>query len=106
MRDDLLDAQSATDWAVAQIPILQQRFFAWQRTGPYKLVVEPDSDPAYELLVACQVRPVDPLISAEAGAIINSARSALDLLAAALATRNGIKPSTKRTFQSFGLSKT
>jgi hypothetical protein len=101
MRDDLLDAQASVDWAIAQIPILQERFSTWQRTRPYELIVEPDPDPGYELLVACQVLPVDPLISAEAGAIINSARSALDLLAAALATRNGVKPSHEAHFPVF-----
>ena len=92
MPNDLLDAQAAVDWAIAQIPILQERFLAWQRNRPYELVVEPDPDPGYEILVAHQKRPVDPLVIDDAGAIINSARSSLDLLAATLAARNGVKP--------------
>jgi hypothetical protein len=101
MPNDLLDAQAAVDWAIAQIPILQERFLAWQRNRPYELVVEPDSDPGYEILVAHQKRPVDPLVIGDAGAIINSARSSLDLLAAALATRNGVKPSHETHFPIF-----
>jgi hypothetical protein len=38
MRDDLLDAQAAVDWAVAQIPLLQQDFIEWQRRNPYSVV--------------------------------------------------------------------
>jgi hypothetical protein len=101
MRADLLDAQAAIDWAVAQIPILQERFLSWQRSRPYELIVEPDPDAAYELLTAFQKTPIDPLISAEAGAIVNSARSGLDLLAAALAVRNGVKPSAETHFPIF-----
>ena len=100
MRDDLLDAQAAVDWAVAQIPILEERFSTWQRSRPYELIVEPDSDPSREVLIARQKIGLDPLLSAEAGAIINSARSALDLLAAALAARNGVKPSQHTHFLS------
>ena len=35
MRDDLSDAQASVDWAKAQIPILEKRFPAWERTDPY-----------------------------------------------------------------------
>lgn len=101
MRNDLLDAKASVDWAEAHIPILQERFTAWHRNGPYEVVVEPDPNPAYELLVAYQRVPLDPLISPEVGAIINAARSSLDLLAAALAMRNGIKPSRNTHFPIF-----
>jgi len=44
---------------------------------------------------------LDPIISAEIGAIINATRSALDLLAATLATRNGVKPNADTHFPIF-----
>jgi hypothetical protein len=80
MRDDLLDAQAAVDWAVAQIPLLQKRLTAWERDSTYVLMVEPDKDPSYKLLAAYPQRPLDRMINAEAGAIINSIRSSLDML--------------------------
>jgi hypothetical protein len=51
MRDDLLDAQAAVDWAAAQIPELQKRLTAWERDSTYVLMVEADADPRYNLLV-------------------------------------------------------
>ena len=42
MRDDLLDAQAAVDWAKTQIPLLQEGFLEWQKARPYRVVKEPD----------------------------------------------------------------
>lgn len=98
MRADLLDAQAVVGWAKAQIPVFQQRIVAWERTRPYRIIKEPDSDVRYELLTATLVKPLDPLAIAEAGAIINSIRSALDILAGALARRNGVNPTSKMHF--------
>jgi hypothetical protein len=49
-------------------------------------------------LVAYSLGQPDPILNAEIGAIINSIRSALDLLASALASRNGVKPSSDTHF--------
>jgi hypothetical protein len=40
MRNDLLGAQASVDWAVAQIPILDQRLMTWKRSSPYEIVME------------------------------------------------------------------
>src|SRR5271156_6611925 len=102
MRDDLLDAQATVNWAAAEIPALQERFVTWQRSYPYELAMEEDSsNPGYELLVARQRLPLDPFIRPHIGAIINAARSSLDLLAATLAARNGIKPNRDTHFPIF-----
>jgi hypothetical protein len=41
MRDDLLDAQAAIEWADSQIPLFQQGFIDWLRANPYSVVEEP-----------------------------------------------------------------
>jgi hypothetical protein len=46
--------------------------------------------------------PLPRILNAWAGVIINSLRSSLDLLAAALATRNGVKPSADTHFPVYG----
>jgi len=99
MRDDLLDVQTAVEWAVTYIPTLQERFKRWQQTQPYRLVIEPNpTDNSCEFLVAYPDKPLDPLIYADVGAMINSIRSALDLLAATLSKRNGVEPDSKTHF--------
>jgi hypothetical protein len=97
MRDDLLDAQAAIDWAVAQIPVLQDRFLKWQQGRPYEIVMEPDPKTG-EQLVTARYNRIDPLISVEIGTIVNAIRSSLDILAATLAQRNGVKPTSKMHF--------
>src|SRR5690242_20543809 len=89
MRDDLLDVYACIKWAVAQINPLKSRLMAWDQIPPYRLVAEPHSEPGKKLLRLRGVIPPDPIINAEAGAIINSIRSSLDLLVNRLAARNG-----------------
>lgn len=101
MRDDLLDAQAAVDWAVAQIPLLQQGFVEWQDNRPYRIVKERDLESGGYLVVAIEQKPFPLTFNAWTGAILNSLRSSLDLLAAALAARNGKKPNPKRHFPIF-----
>ena len=98
MRSDLLDAQAAIDWAVAQIPTLQGNILRWQQGRPYELTMEPDPKTGEQLIVARGASNVTPLINAEVGTMVNSLRSSLDLLAAALALRNGPKPKTHTYF--------
>lgn len=88
LHDDLVDAQAAIDWAVAQLPVLRKRTIAWKQTGPYSVVVDNDAKPGYKGYRLTQTKPFDPLILAEAGAIIHSIRSSLDVLACTLAARN------------------
>src|SRR6202035_2572895 len=90
MRDDLLDAQACVDWAKAQIPLLEKRFITWERSGPYAVIVKPDPNTRENLVVIHRTRPADLSFNVEVGIIINAIRSALDLLAAALAARNGV----------------
>lgn len=98
MRDDLLDAQSTVDWAVAQIKVFESRFRAYSDRRPYEIVTEADPDGRSNLVVAYSLGEPDPILNAEVGAIINAIRSALDILASALAIRNGVTPSPKTHF--------
>jgi hypothetical protein len=101
MRDDLLDAQASVDWAVAQIPLLQQSLIDWQRGYPYAISRERDPKSDGDIVVAIQQTPLPLTFNAWFGAIFNSLRSSLDLLAAALAARNGEKTNRHRHFPIF-----
>jgi len=98
MRDDLLDAIAGVEWADAQLPILELRIEAWRNIPPYEIVEElypQNGEKAYKLTNT--TRP-PAIINAEAGLVINSLRSSLDLLANALAERNGSRDSKDTQF--------
>jgi hypothetical protein len=40
MRDDLLDAQAAVDWAVSQLPTLDARIVAWGKSDSYSVRID------------------------------------------------------------------
>jgi hypothetical protein len=88
MRDDLLDAQSAVDWAKAQIPLFLQELDSWQKRHSYRVVEERDPKSGDRVVVALQEKAVPLTFNVWIGATLNSLRSSLDLLATALATRN------------------
>lgn len=90
MRDDLLDARAAIDWAIDQLPLLDRRVASWFNQGAYRWVEEPHPEMSQTLIKLRDVKPLPPIINAEVGAIINSIRSSLDLLATALAHRHCI----------------
>jgi hypothetical protein len=87
MRDDLLDAQASVDWAVSQIPILQQRIATWISNQPCSFIEEKDASASTKSL-KLRVDYIPPIISAEAGIIAHAIRSSLDVLASSLAKRN------------------
>ena len=96
MRNDLLEAKACVNWAIAQVPVLQKRVIGWRRK-PYSVAIDINSKPGKKLYRLFDIKPIDPLISVEAGAIIHSIRSSLDLLACTLATRNS-HPESKTTY--------
>jgi hypothetical protein len=89
MRDDLLDAQAVIDWAVSDLPILKRKIDAWRKDKPYTLIGDLDAQSGKKLIRLANVKPVPDIISAEAGVILHAVRSSLDMLAVALAERNG-----------------
>jgi hypothetical protein len=89
MRDDLLDAQAAVDWAISDLPILEAKIKAWVDDRPYTIFQDVETQPGKKLYRLRDVKLIPRVISAEAGAIIHSIRSSLDILAVTLAERNG-----------------
>lgn len=87
MRDDLLDAQAAVDWAVAQLPVFEAKIAAW-RDDAYSIRIDRNAQIGKKAYYVTP-NPIPPLFNAEVGAIINMIRSSLDMLAVALAERNG-----------------
>jgi hypothetical protein len=89
MRNDLLDAQAAVDWAISDIPILERKIKLWRDNHPYSLVGDLNSQPGKKIIRLSNVKPIPAIIAAEAGIIIHSIRSSLDILTVTLAERNG-----------------
>jgi hypothetical protein len=102
MRDDLLDAHAAVDWAIAQVKLFEAALASWQDSRPYRIMQQVDPESAdHHLIVAVEEKPLPLTFNAWLGAILNSIRSSLDLVASALATRNGKRPSSDRHFPIF-----
>jgi hypothetical protein len=98
MRDDLLEAYAAADWAISHLEGFQRRLKTWIDHPPYSLVEEPHPEMGKKLFKLRVDSPLPATFNAEVGAIINTIRTSLDLLASALARRNGKKPSADRHF--------
>ncbi|MGC2416050.1 MAG: hypothetical protein WA459_25565 [Stellaceae bacterium] len=101
MRDDLLDAQSAVDWTRAQIPLFLRELDAWQKRYPYRVIEERDLESGDRFVVALQDKTFPLTFNVWIGATLNSLRSSLDLLATALAARNGKAPNRDWHFPLF-----
>ncbi|SRR6266571_8882398 len=89
MRDDLLDAQACVNWAITQLDVFSGRISRWIDSRPYTVTRKENPQSGEEAWRIEEVEPIPRIINAEAGAIINSLRSSLDLLANKLAERNG-----------------
>jgi hypothetical protein len=97
-RDGFEDARSCANWAISHTPTLQSRIKEWLQSDPYALFVDSDPERGDKFLAAYQVKPLDPFIYADIGAMLNSIRSALDMLMCALCRRNGIEPTRDTKF--------
>ena len=90
MRDDLLEAQAAIDWPVAQLPAFAKRFEVWLDAN-IQIEIENVPPPAtHNPIVAIEKDPLPFAFNVEMGAYVNTIRSSLDILATALAHRYGI----------------
>lgn len=90
MRDDLLHAQASIDWAVTQLPSLQQRLNAWLNENIYIDLRDPNPEGPNNVIVAVEKDQLPLTFTVEVGAYINAIRSSLDILAVSLAYRYGI----------------
>lgn len=89
MRDDLLDAQAAIDWAVSQLNTLERRIEIWIKESSYTISYDLYPQIGKKSINFRSNSTVPAIINAEVGVIINSIRSSLDLLVNVLAVRNG-----------------
>jgi len=97
-RDDLIDAYAATEWAEAQLPHLEQVINEFLTSEPYRIAKRENPDGEGVVFLLEDVKALPQALNAHAGAIVNSIRSSLDLLSAALARRNGKTPSSDTHF--------
>jgi hypothetical protein len=98
MRDDLLDAHAAVDWARTEISILDQEFKSWFESSPY-LIVEDLHPEMGSKFFKLQVNRKPPnTLNAGVGAVINSVWTGLDLLASTLAAHNGVSAGSDTHF--------
>ena len=98
MREDLLDAQAAVDWAVSQFPALAQRIDSWLQLKVDVVIEDPDPSVPNNVIVAVEKEPLPLVFNAEVGAYINAVRSSLDILATALNDRYSIGDPNKAYF--------
>jgi hypothetical protein len=76
---------------------------SWFAKDPYFIIEELDPQTGEHLVCAYLLGPLDLTMNVEVGLIINSIRTALDLLAASLARRNGYNPTADTHFPIFCL---
>ena len=91
MRDDLLEAQAAIDWATANFPSLKQRLDGWLKLDVRVEIKELEPDVPNDLIVATEKEPLPLAFNVEVGAYLNALRSSLDILACAIARRHGVQ---------------
>jgi hypothetical protein len=89
MRYDLLHAQASVDWAVAQLPSLNDRINAWLQFNLEVTIKDPDPNVPNNVIVTVEKDPFPLAFNVEAGAYTNAIRSSLDILASSLSARNG-----------------
>jgi hypothetical protein len=98
MRDDLLDAQVAVNWAVAQTVPFQQRVDSWASINLNVRIEDTSAPASHNRIIALLKEPLPRVFNVEFGAYINAIRTSLDILATVLATRHSISNSAEIYF--------
>ena len=87
MKDDLLYAESAVDWAITNLPSFEDRLKAWCDDNIYPAIVKLPAENPDDLLVAREKIPLPLSFNVEFGAYLNAIRSSLDMVAWAVKER-------------------
>lgn len=90
MVDDLAFAHSAINWTQSNLPAFKERMEDWVKSNVYICRRQIEENPTHDLVLVVEREMLPLEVSAEFGAYINTIRSALDILAYALAQRHGI----------------
>lgn len=98
MRHDLLEAQASVNWAASNFPAFQNKLQTWLDENISVGIKELDNTTPNNLIIATQKNNLPLEFNAEFGAYANAMRSALDLIAMALANRHGIAPTKNICF--------
>lgn len=98
MRSDLLDAAASVQWAVSNFPSLQVKLGTWIDENVRLAVREGDANSPDNQVVIVKRAPFPLRFNAEFGAYVNAIRSALDMVAVALARRSGVTALNKAYF--------
>lgn len=89
VRYDLLDAVATIEWAETNFLGFEQRLNSWIDDNVYVETRDGGVGSFYDFIVLVKRTPLPLTFNAEFGAYINAIRSSLDMLAIALAKRNG-----------------
>lgn len=98
-RADLLDAYTSIEWGETELPLFASKFHAWKNTNTGIAYI--NADTGKKVAIFRKHGHLPSILNAGVGSIINSFRTALDLLASALAKRNGATPSRNTHFPIF-----
>lgn len=95
---DLLEAQTAVDWAVSKLPSLQRRLNGWINRNIDVGIENTEPNVPNDILIAITKRYLPLSFNAEFGAYLNSIRTSLDLLTTSLAHRYNMNRPDKHHF--------
>ena len=98
MQSDLAYAYASVDWADAQLPALEKRIQEWVDLNIHVSIEESDGNPSHNLVLLVEKESLPLSFNVEIGAYLNCLRSALDILATALARRYSIPRPDKAYF--------
>jgi hypothetical protein len=98
MRDDLLDAYAAVDWAETRIPVFGAQLDSWCFENREITVEEAPPPVTHNGIVVGPKAPLPLWFNVEAGVYIHLMRTALDLMATALAYRHSVALPEKAYF--------
>jgi hypothetical protein len=90
MRPDLSYAQASLDWAISNLPSLEERLNFWLQNNIKTVLEKTEGDATHDVIIAVEKTPFPLSFSVEVGSIINAVRSSLDILAFAVHKRNPV----------------